>query len=332
MPITIKDVAREAGVSISTVSRVINNSKPVSSEIRQRVLEVIKETGYVPNPVARSLVTKRSQIIGVIVPDISDFFIGELLSGIEEVGKIYDYDILLCNSYGSQDQEERYIDLLRSKQVAGMIYVTWKINDEVKQKIDAFNIPTVYLSKNAKDYDVYSVGIDHTAAAYDAVKYLLGRNVSKIAFMRSAIEENITESQKYKGFEKAMKEAGKEIDSELLKQGDSSSESGYKLMTEIIESGNLPEGVFATNDEMAIGIINAILDKGYKVPEDVSVIGFNDSKFATLSRPALTTIKQPVYDMGAISIRMIMKMINQEKIDMKMMQLPYEIVERNSVK
>lgn len=128
--ITIKDVAKKAGVSISTVSRVINDSKPVTDEVKQKVLDVIKETGYIPNPLARSLVTKRSQLIGVIVPEVSDSFVNEVLNGIEEVAKMYDYEILLANTYSDKEQEFKSINLLRAKQVEGIVMVCWKVEED----------------------------------------------------------------------------------------------------------------------------------------------------------------------------------------------------------
>ncbi len=331
MTVTIKDVAKKAGVSISTVSRVINNSKPVSNEIRQRVLNVIKETGYVPNPLARSLVTKKSQLIGVIVPDISDFFMGELLNGIEEVGKIYDYDILLCNSYGEVKEELKYINLLKSKQVAGIIFVSWKMEEEHVKAIEEGNIPAVYISKNASDFDVYRVSIDNYKAAYEMTRYLIDKKHEKIAFIKSSIQDSIMDSQRFKGYKEALEEKHLKIEESLIKEGDTTSESGYYLMNEILESKNIPDAVFATNDEVAVGIINCILDHGYKVPEDISVAGFNDIKLASLYRPSLTTIKQPIYDMGAVSIRMIVKMINNEALGDKNVYLPYELIERQSV-
>lgn len=332
MAITIKDVAKRAGVSISTVSRVINNSKPVSSDIRQRVMAVIEETGYVPNTVARSLVTKKSQIIGVIVPDMSNIFIGELLNGIEEVGKMYGYDILLCNSYGGADEELRYINLLQSKQVAGIIFVSWRIDDKHVQTIKNTGLPCVYISKNAKDFDVYSVGIDYYKAAYDMTNYLLARGHKSIAFLRSRFEYTNEESDRFNAFKNALAEHGLEMDYDMVKAGHITSEAGYNMMCEILDSGSLPDAVFTTNDEIAAGAINCILDRGLRVPEDISVAGFDDTRVAMLVRPTITTIRQPIYDIGAVSIRMIIKMIKKEAVDTKVVDLPYELVERKSVK
>lgn len=332
MAVTIKDVAKQAGVSISTVSRVINNSKPVSNEIRQRVLAVIKETGYVPNPVARSLVTKKSQLIGVIVPDISNFFMGELLNGIEEIGKMYQYDILLCNSYGEMEEELRYINLLKSKQVAGIIFVSWKLDELHVKAIEEGNVPAVYMGKNVKDFDVNSVSINNFEAAYEMTKYLVAKGHEKIGFIRSSIDDDLVDSERFKGFKKGLEEKGLSIDMDFVKEGDMTSESGYFLMNQIIDSKKVPTAIFATSDEVAVGVMSAAMDRGYKVPEDISVAGFNDIKLASIYRPALTTIKQPIYDMGAVSIRMVVKMAEGETLPEKRVELPYELIERQSIK
>lgn len=155
--VTIKDVAKLAGVSISTVSRVINDSKPVTDEVKQRVLDVIKETGYVPNPLARSLVTKKSKLIGVIVPEVSDSFVNEILNGIEAVAKMYDYDILLVNTYSDKQQEIDSIRLLKTKQVEGIVMVSWILDEDHVNYMKESRIPAVYISKTARDYDIYTV-------------------------------------------------------------------------------------------------------------------------------------------------------------------------------
>ena len=330
MTLTIKDVAKMAGVSISTVSRVINNSKPVSSDIRDRVLKVIKETGYVPNPVARSLVMKKSQIIGVIVPDISNLLIGELLNGIEEIGRMYDYDILLCNTYGEIEEELKYINLLKSKSVAGIVFVTGKIDEKTVNAIEEGNVPAVYIGKNAKDFDIYSVSIDHEKASYEMTKYLIEKGNKKIAFFRASREDNIEDSERYKGYKKALEDSNIELDKSIVLQGDETSDSGYMLAKDLIEKENIPEAVFASSDEVAIGAMNAFIDNSIKVPEEVKIAGYDDIKIASMVRPSLTTIKTPIYDIGAVSARMIIKMINKEQLDSKHIILPYTLMNRQS--
>ena len=329
--VTIKDVAKKAGVSISTVSRVINDSKPVTDEVKQKVLDVIKETGYVPNPLARSLVTKKSQLIGVIVPEVSDSFVSELVNGIEEVAKMYDYDILLANTYSNKEQELKSINLLRAKQVEGIVMMSWKVDEEHLEYIQNCRVPAVYVSKTARNYDVYSVSISNTDATYDMTKYLIDKGHKKIAFMMTSEDDTVLEVERYLGFEKAMQDNALNIDKSLVKNAGTTYKHGYDKMKEILDEGNIPEAVFVTGDEAAIGALNAICDAGYRVPEDISIAGFNDAKIAAMYRPKLTTVHQPLYDMGAVAIRMVIKMIDKEVLENKKVELPYKIVERESV-
>jgi len=329
--ITIKDVAKQAGVSISTVSRVINDSKPVTDEVKQKVLDVIKETGYIPNPLARSLVTKKSQLIGVIVPEVSDSFVNEILNGIEEVAKMYDYEILLANTYSDKAQELKCINLLRAKQVEGIVMISWKVEEEHINYIQNCGIPASYISKTARDYDIHTVSVNNTEATYDMTKYLIEKGHKDIAFIMTSQDDTVLEMERLSGYEKALKEKNIKINKDLIKYGETTYEAGYSSMKELLNEGKVPHAAFVTGDEAAIGAINAICDAGYRVPEDISVAGFNDVKIAKIYRPKLTTVHQPLYDMGAVAIRMVIKMINNEPLEDKKIELPYRIVERESV-
>ena len=329
--ITIKDVAKQAGVSISTVSRVINDSKPVTDEVKQKVLDVIKETGYIPNPLARSLVTKKSQLIGVIVPEVSDSFVNEILNGIEEEAKMYDYEILLANTYSDKAQELKCINLLRAKQVEGIVMISWKVEEEHINYIQNCGIPASYISKTARDYDIHTVSVNNTEATYDMTKYLIEKGHKDIAFIMTSQDDTVLEMERLSGYEKALKEKNIKINKDLIKYGETTYEAGYSSMKELLNEGKVPHAAFVTGDEAAIGAINAICDAGYRVPEDISVAGFNDVKIAKIYRPKLTTVHQPLYDMGAVAIRMVIKMINKEPLEDKKIELPYRIVERESV-
>ena len=329
--ITIKDVAKQAGVSISTGSRVINDSKPVTDEVKQKVLDVIKETGYIPNPLARSLVTKKSQLIGVIVPEVSDSFVNEILNGIEEVAKMYDYEILLANTYSDKAQELKCINLLRAKQVEGIVMISWKVEEEHINYIQNCGIPASYISKTARDYDIHTVSVNNTEATYDMTKYLIEKGHKDIAFIMTSQDDTVLEMERLSGYEKALKEKNIKINKDLIKYGETTYEAGYSSMKELLNEGKVPHAAFVTGDEAAIGAINAICDAGYRVPEDISVAGFNDVKIAKIYRPKLTTVHQPLYDMGAVAIRMVIKMINNEPLEDKKIELPYRIVERESV-
>ncbi|WP_242847959.1 LacI family DNA-binding transcriptional regulator [Inediibacterium massiliense] len=331
MSITIKDVAKKAGVSISTVSRVINGSKPVSSEIRQKVLQVIEETGYRPNPVARSLVMKKSQLIGVVVPDISNFFIGEILNGIEEVGKMYGYDMILCNTYADVEQEKRYLNFLKSKQVEGIIFMTWKFQNIVDD-LEHIDIPMVTINRNTRELEIPSVSIDNFEAAYEMTKYLIENGHKRIALIRNTLDQDAFGYDQYRGYKKALEEYNLPLEEDLIQYGNLKLDHSYEIVKEFIEKGNLPSAIFATSDVMAVGAINCLFDHGYKVPDDISVVGFNDIKLASIYRPKLTTIHQPIYDIGAVAMRMIVKQINGEEVDRKAVTLPHELIERESSK
>lgn len=329
--VTIKDVAKKAGVSISTVSRVINNSKPVTDEIKRKVLEVIEETGYVPNPLARSLVTKKSQLIGVVVPEVSDSFVNEILNGIEEIARMYNYDILLSNTYSDKNEEMRSINLLRAKQIEGMVMISWNLEKEQIDFIENCGIPTTYISKTARDYDVPTVSVNNEKATYDMTKHLISQGHKKIAFIMTSADDTRLEKERLDGYKSALEESGLTFDENLVRYGGVDYNSGYESAKEMLEKGIVPDAIFVTGDEAAVGAMNAAFDKGFDVPNDISVAGFNDVKIAKMYRPKLTTVHQPLYDMGAVAIRMVIKMINGEEIEEKKVELPHRIEERESV-
>ena len=320
-PTTIKDVAKKAGVSISTVSRVINDSKPVTNEVKQRVLDVIKETGYVPNPLARSLVTKKSQLIGVIVPEVTDTFAAEVLNGIEEISKMYDYDILLANTYSEKDLEVKNINLLRAKQVEGIVMISWDIDKDVVGLLEDSGIPAVYISKTTRDFDIYNVSINNNSAVKDMTNFLLDRGHKKIVLLNTTFQTNLAD-ERLTGYRDAIVGRGLKVNEGFIKSCGPTFDDGSKVDV---------DAIFATSDEVAIGAINACFDLGYKVPEDISVVGFYDIEFSKMCRPKLTTVKQPLYDMGAVAIRMIIKMVKGIEIDEKKVELPYTISDRDSV-
>ncbi len=331
MSVTIKDVAKKANVSISTVSRVINDSKPVSDEIKKRVLEVIRETGYTPNPVARSLVMKKSHTIGVIVPDIASSYVGEVLNAMEEIAKAYAYEIILCNSYGEKEQELKYLNLLNSKQVEGIIFITYRLTQEHKDFIDLNKLPVVMVNRKMQEEDnIYSVTVDHFDASYEMTKYLIDQGHKKIALIRNGTTTEIFGIDQLSGYRKALEEGGLEVDDSLIFDGYFRAEKAYEAVQQMIDDKNLPSVIFATADDMAVGAMNALYDNGYKIPEDVSVVGFYDTKMSSLFRPKLTTIRQPIYDMGAVAIRLLIKLIKGEEVADNMVLLPHELIVRDS--
>ena len=192
-------------------------------------------------------------------------------------------------------------------------------------------IPAVYISKTARDYDVYSVSTSNENATYDMTKYLIENNHQDIALIMTSKEDTILEMERRTGYERALRDNNIDVRSELIKYGNTDYEGGYNSMKEFIEEKIIPSAVFVTGDEAAVGAINAIFDSGYSVPEDISVAGFNDTKLAKIYRPKLTTVFQPLFDMGAVSIRALIKLINGEPVEEKKIELHYQIMEIESV-
>lgn len=329
MTATIKDVAKKAGVSISTVSRVINNSKPVSSEIRQKVLQVIEELGYKPNEIARTLVTKKSFLIGVIVTDLGDAYIAQLVRGIEEVGKMYDYDILLCSTYGDKNTELKFMQLLSRKQVEGIILISDSIDSEIDKQIKDFKIPFVYLNRYFYTEDFPTVTIDSSEATYEMTNYLIKLGHENIAYVSSSQEEYSLELLKLDGYRKAISE-NEGLEEYIFYANGRSIDDGYEACRGIVEADKAITAIFCSHDELAIGALNYLYDNNIEVPEDMSVAGYGDIKTASMFRPRLTTIREPFYDIGAVAIRRIIKEIKNESMDKNTIFLPFQIQKRES--
>ena len=334
MTSTIKDVAKMADVSISTVSRVINDSKPVSPEARRRVLHAIDVLDYKPNEVARSLVTKKSNLIGVIVEDIGLNFISRILQGLEEVGKMYNYDILLSSSYKDLKTEVKFANLLLQKQVEGIIVVSNMQNPKLEYKLEEATIPHVLIN-NFYQVEKFQASIDFEKASKNMVELLMKKGHKKIASL--AVKKDIDrtlERFKVKGYEKAMEEHNlKKV--QLFVDGWQSEniEKEKEKIIKTIKEENIT-AIFTTYDTLAINLINVLYDNGIKVPEDVSVTGFGGGYLSSIYRPRLTTVKMPYYDIGAISIRQILKTISNKEKEIKGegVLLPIRILERESVK
>jgi len=331
MAVTIKDVAKLADVSISTVSRVINDSKPVSPEARRRVLAAIDELEYQPNEVARSLVTKKSNVIGIIVDDIGSSYVAQIIRGVEEVGRMYNYDILLCSSYGNKESEIRFVQLLMQKQVAGIIIVSEILNHEVLAHLNMSKMPFVYLNKYYNVLESPTVKINNLEASEKVMKYLTEIGHRKIAYITQEKDVELTiEKHKILGYSTYMNYVGEnkhifEVDGHTI-------QDGYNIGKNVIDAIK-NEGltaVFCCEDEIAIGLINSFYDNNIRVPEDVTVVGYGDISQAEVYRPKLTTIKEPYYDLGAVAIRRILKVLKGEEHEEQAIELPVQLIIRDS--
>lgn len=328
--ITIKDVARLAEVSISTVSRVINDSKPVSPEVRRKVLKIIEETGYKPNDVARSLVTRRSYLIGVIVNNLAQSYVADIVRGIEEIGKMYGYDILLCSSYSSKETQEKYLQLLDRKQAEGLFLVGNRFDDDIIELAKSLNKPCVFFTRDVRE-NINYISIDCNAAIYEMTNYLIKEGHRKIAFISDFENRTTVEEDKISGYLKAIEDNELEY-SKIYVVGGGKHSKAYELGKSIVKDHGDFTAVICSNDEIAIGIMDSFIDGGLKVPDDVSVVGFGNIREGKFVRPELTTIGEPFYDVGAVGMRMLIKTIKGDKTQHGLLELPFTIEKRSSVK
>lgn len=308
---TIKDVAKLAGVSISTVSRVMNNSKPVSPEAKRKVLDAINKLDFKPNELARSLVMRKSNLLGVIVSDLGIEYMAQLVRGAEEIGRVYKYDILLSSSYGSEDAINNAIDFLATKQVEGLVIISESISDESLLKLREARIPFVLLDKYYSSKTLHTVRIDYEKEEYKLIKYLLDSGNENVLLLETK-DDNIVKKAKLEGYRKAIEENKKK--SFVIEIDGLTSNDGYNIGKEVINlcKKNKISAVACENDEVAIGFIDYCADNGINVPNDLTVTGFGDRSIASIYRPNLTTVAIPYYDIGAIAIRALIKRIKDE--------------------
>jgi LacI family transcriptional regulator len=332
--VTIYDVAREAGVSMATVSRVVNNNPNVKPQTRKKVFEAIERLGYRPNAVARGLASKKTTTVGVVIPDISNSIFSEVARGIEDIANMYHYNIILCNADKKKDKEIRVINTLLEKQVDGLLFMGGAITDEHLQAFKTSSVPVVLCATADEKRSIPSVDIDHEKAAYDAVSLLIQNGHEKIAMISGTLQDPANGYSRYQGYRKAMENAGLAIRDEYIRIGNYRYESGMDATKYFLELSDRPTAIFAANDEMAIGAIHTLQDNGVNVPGDISIISVDNIRMASMVRPQLTTVAQPMYDIGAVAMRLLTKLMNKETKDaseLTQVTLPHEVIHRNSV-
>lgn len=332
MPVTIYDVAREAGVSMATVSRVVNGNPNVKPLTRKKVLAAIERLGYRPNAVARGLASKKTTTVGVIIPDISSLFFSELARGIEDIATMYKYNIILCNSDQRMEKELQLINTLLEKQVDGLLFMGAEIKEDHLQALTSTTVPTVLAATRDADNALPSVSIDHFQAGYDATQALIDRGHKRIAMITGPLNDPLSGLMRFEGYKKALIDAGIGLQDELVANGNFFYESGLTQTKEFLKLAVPPTAVFAANDEMAIGAIHAIQDSGLNVPGDIEVIGHDNIRLVEMVRPRLTSVVQPMYDIGAVAMRLLTKYMNNEHVEEHVVLLPHRIEYRESTR
>lgn len=322
---TIKEIAKLANVSTATVSRIINNKEAgYSQETKEIVLKIIKDMNYSPNSIARGMVTNKTFTIGLVIQDIENPYFPKLVRGIEKVANENGYFILLCNTDGDIEREAQYISFLKEKRVDGIILTTSNGNDdEYISKLIEGEIEFVFVDEIARN--VSCVNVDNKYGSYDATKYLVSLGHSKIACIAGP-ENSITNQDRIIGYKKALIESNKSVEDNLIYFGTYQEESGYLNMKKILDSREDVTAVFCVNDFNAIGAYNAIVEAGMKVPEDISLIGFDDIFKPLKNQFGLTSVSQPVVELGIESANMLMKKLRGDNSDLQKTLKPKLII------
>ena len=325
---TIYDVAGAAKVSLATVSRVMNNPEKVNPETRARVLKVIKELGYRPNAIARGLASRKSTTVGIVMADVSRAATAQLLGGIIDIAKKYDYAMKVFSMAEHEDIKEA-IRTVVAEQVDGILFLNDELESEqmhsVINQIQDAQIPVVLCNVIYDDLDVPSVSIDYEKATYEITKELLeaGR---KDVYLASTVRKYTVNLHKVNGYVKAMEEKGLEP---LIIRTSGDVAVNTLHFEEFIKNKKF-DALISVRDSIAISFMNCAIKAGFKVPEDVSVVGLQNTKYAVLSRPNLTCVDTPVYDIGAVSMRLLTKYMQHEEVTESKILLPYIVVERES--
>lgn len=325
--ITIYDVAREAGVSMATVSRVVNGNPNVKPSTRKKVSEVIERLNYRPNAVARGLASKKTTTVGVIIPNITDQFFALLANGIDDIALMYKYNIILANSDDVVDKEIKVFNTLLAQQVDGIIIMGSDIEPEFLKEIEKTSTPVVFAGAVIEKDDAYVVNIDDREAAKNATKYLLD-SCDRVAMVDKSSHQ-IKHKYRVAGFNDAYREAGKDIDEDLIFMTELSYREADRIVDELIEAK--AQGVIVFDDAIAAAVMNEYERRGYEVPKDIQIMSGHNTMITELTRPTLTSIELPLYDIGAVAMRLLTKIMNEEDdIDERQIILPHKIKERES--
>jgi LacI family transcriptional regulator len=333
---TISDVARRAGVSAMTVSRVVNGTGHTSAVTKARVEAAIDELGYVPNALARQLRSKRTKTIALLVSDISNPYFTTIARGVEDFFVAHGYSVMYCNTDEDAAEEEQYLLMLIERQIDGVLLVPARSSGESFRLLQSHHTPVVVIDRRVTSRDVDSVRCDSEAGAHALVEHLLGLGHQQIAVLTGAPEIS-TSMDRVAGARRAMQEAGLELSEAMIHYGSytygkSNQADGYRMAGDMLAApGPRPTAVFCANNFIAYGAIRALRDAGLRVPDDMSVVAFDDLPDEWISEPFLTVARQPAYDIGHRAAALLMDHITGEQpASGASVILPFELIIRRS--
>ena len=333
MKINIKDVARKAGVSTATVSRVLGDFHGVRDKTKKKVLKAVAELNYEINAVARHLRQKKTKTIGIIVENVLSKFCSAIAKSVEDTNNKFGYNTILCNADENPEKELNYLKILKSNRVDGIILTPTGKNSKYVQHLINSGTKVVLLDRLIEGVDCDAILVDNANGAYKAVKHLIDQGYRKIGIV-SGILDRTTGAERLKGYLQAIEEVGIAKEDSLIKIGNFKKESGRKLTKELLEQSNKPKAIFTTNIDMSMGALLAIKEKGLTIPEDIGIVCFDDSDWALILEPSITVIRQPVYQLGSTAAELLIKKIEDEEKNLDyqptVFTLNTELIIRNS--
>jgi len=308
----MRDVAERAGVSVATVSHVINQTRPVSDELRRRVLAAMDELGYHPNALARSLRQKRTSTLGLIIPDTNNPYFAEVARGVEQVAFERDFTVILCHSDYNPERELQYVDVLYAKRAAGVIWIPATENCEAAERLTGYGVPLIVLDRRTPEVQCPSVLADNFRGGYAATEHLITLGHRRIGCIARPV--GLSHSQdRILGYQSALRDYGLPLDEALIAKGGFRLENGRQAAFYLFDLNPPPTALFAYNDIMAIGALRAAHERGLRVPQDFSIVGFDDIPQAAFTCPALTTVSQPKLDMGRRGAELLFDLIEGKR-------------------
>ena len=324
----LKDIAEAAGVSTATVSRVLGDKPNVRPELRKQVMDVVERLNYRPNRAAQRLRSKQSSFIGLIVADIQSPFFASVTRAVEDVAQANDYSVILCNTDEDPVKEQMYLEMMQSENAAGVILApTLSLSEHfVSNKFGSF--PMVVIDRLVSDYSVDMVLIDNNQAAQDLTEHMLSHGYKRIAGLFG--ESSATGQQRRAGFEHVMRKAGLPVNDKLIISMPAKEEAAHEVVSRLLEMDEPPEAVITSNGLLGAGAFRAIRDKELPVPESVAFASFDETPWSSMTRPAITVVKQPTYAIGQTACEMLLKRIADPERPTRKVVLESKLVVRQS--
>jgi LacI family transcriptional regulator len=329
--VTVKDVARLAGVSVATVSYVMNRKRFVSPELTSRVHEAMAALDYHPSGLARGLRLRRTHCVGLVLSDITNPFFPEIARGVQDTARTAHYHVFLCNTDDVGDEVQYYVQALRAQHVDGIIFTAVRQEDVpvLRQLRDDAMIPFVLVNRRVHDLPCDFVGIDNEGSAMAMTEHLIALGYERIGFITGP-ESSSASAGRLNGYRAALQAHGIALELANIQAGDLTPDSGYRAAQRLLNLPHRPRAIFAANDAMALGALDALYDAGLRVPADVAVAGFDDMAFASSRTISLTTIHQSRYDLGRDAMTLLLESIEQGRTEPREVILPTRLVVRRS--